>query len=293
MEFYQHPQVLSLADLPDLKKYPARREGRAVKLAFSSAPQDFGIAGPARRPVSVLVQDAGGRTVREGSFEVTLGSAFALRQRTVTAASVNGVATFADLAFDRAATNCTLIATSPDLQRAESAVFSVGPGSGVLRESWSDPVGAEESSTASRQREIVRKAFEVPVRTATNFQARFMAQLIPPQTGEYQFWIANEHLSELWLSTDATPAKKVKIAEVRGDTPYVKWPHTHEASSALVKLAAGKRYHLEVLQRQTAGSTHLSVRWRLPDGTEERPIPASRLAPPEPIGTDSKPTQPR
>jgi PA14 domain. len=43
-------------------------------------------------------------------------------------------------------------------------------------------------------------------------------------------------------------------------------------------LEAGRRYYLEIRQRQNSGSAHLSVRWRLPDGTEQRPIPAERLA---------------
>jgi hypothetical protein len=42
----------------------------------------------------------------------------------------------------------------------------------------------------------------------------------------------------------------------------------------------GKRYHLEVLQKPGGGATQLSVRWRLPNGAEERPIPEARLAPP-------------
>jgi len=31
--------------------------------------------------------------------------------------------------------------------------------------------------------------------------SRMMGWLVPPVTGEYVFWIAADHLSELWLST--------------------------------------------------------------------------------------------
>jgi len=115
----------------------------------------------------------------------------------------------------------------------------------------------------------------------TNFSARFRGFLLPPLTGSYVFWIASEVGSELWLSTDQTAAAKVKIAAVTGDVPYVKWPHTHEVQSAPVALIAGQRYYLEVLQKPDAGSTQLCVRWRLPNGVEQRPIPAARLAPPD------------
>ena len=98
-------------------------------------------------------------------------------------------------------------------------------------------------------------------------------------TGPYEFWIANENVSELWISPNANPADKIKIAEVTRSTPYSKWPHTHEAESAPVNLEAGKHYYLEVLQAQASGSTQLAVRWRLPNGVEERPIPGWRLTP--------------
>jgi len=119
------------------------------------------------------------------------------------------------------------------------------------------------------------------MKLATNFVAQYQGFLIPPITGTYKFWIANESASELWLSTDATPANEIKIGEVTWSTPYCKWPHTHEAESAPVNLEAGRHYFLEVLQQQPAGSTQLAVRWQLPNGVEERPIPACRLLPPD------------
>jgi hypothetical protein len=270
-EYYGHPRVASLDDLPKMRSYSFKSAGKATKLAFAAAPGDFGVGCPARRPISVLVQDARGRTVRDGSHEVTLSGEMALGERSLTVNTVNGVATFPDLVFDRAAKNCLLTATATGLRSATSAQFSIGPGAGLVRETWTDLAPTPEP-------EIVRKAFEVPVVLVTNYHARFTAQLIPPQTGEYRFWIANDDRSELWLSPDAAADNKVKIAAVRGETTYAKWPHTKEAASLPVRLEAGKRYHLEVVQKQHAGSAHLSVRWRLPDGTEEKPIPAARLA---------------
>lgn len=83
------------------------------------------------------------------------------------------------------------------------------------------------------------------------------------------------------FSNNHTAAAKIKIAAVTGEVPYVKWPHTHEAPSAPVALVASRRYYLEVLRKPEAGSTQLGVRWRLPDGVMQRPIPAARLAPPD------------
>ena len=124
---------------------------------------------------------------------------------------------------------------------------------------------------------MLGKAIEVPFNEATNYCARYRGWVLPPATGSYVFWIANEGLSELWLSTDSSPTNKLKIAAVTDRTPYVKWPHTHEAQSVPVTLEAGKRYYIEILHRQLSGSAHLSVRWQLPNGIAQRPIPADRL----------------
>jgi hypothetical protein len=170
------------------------------------------------------------------------------------------------------------------LRSAASPAFQVGPGAGIARAWWTDLKDMNLTELGNLAgpptgREILGKAFEVPVNVATNFEARYQGFLIPPLTGSYKFWIANESISEFWLSADATPAKKTKIAEVTRSTPYSKWPHTHEAESVSVNLEAGKRYYLEVLQQQQSGSTQLAVRWQLPNGVEERPIPGWRMVP--------------
>ena len=41
--------------------------------------------------------------------------------------------------------------------------------------------------------------------------SRMMGWLVPPVTGEYVFWIAADHLSELWLSTDDNPENMIML----------------------------------------------------------------------------------
>jgi hypothetical protein len=204
---------------------------------------------------------------------------------TLTAATVNGVATFPDLKIDKPGNSVALTASSSGLSSAASPPFNIGPGAGILREWWTGLAGRSLPelaglSTQPTGREVLGKALEVPVNTVSNYGARFRGFLLPPLTGSYVFWVANEVASELWLSTNQTVAAKVRIVEVTDRTPYSKWPHTHEAQSVPVNLVAGKRYYLEVLQKPGGGATQLCVRWRLPNGVEERPIPGARLAPP-------------
>ncbi len=285
---YRHPHVLTLDQLPAWKKHPFAAAGTPVKLAFPAAPGSVAVDGVRRRPVTVAVQDAAGRTVRDRTFAVSIALASNSESGhlvgTLTHRTINGIATFADVSLHEPGNACVFVARADGLQSGVSAPFSVGPGEGLLREWWTDLAGVRLDdlsalSSPPAGHEILRQAIEVPFCDATNYGARFRGWLLPPMSGSYVFWIANEGVSELWLSTDATSTNKVKIAAVTEQTPYVKWPHTHEAGSMSVTLEAGKRYYLEILHRQKAGSAHLSVRWRMPNQIEERPIPANRLAP--------------
>jgi len=279
--YYNNPYVLNLGDLPDLKKYPFKPAGRAVKLDFFGAPGEVAIGGTRRSPVTVAVQDKSGRTVREGNYSVTLAlkkSGGARLSGTLTATTVNGIATFPDIKIDAACDSCQLVATAGGLHDAASQAFRVGPGNGLLREWW---IGKNDFSPPPDGAEMLGKALELPVTLATNFSARITGLLIPPQTGAYKFWVASAGVSELWLSSDGSPANKIKIAAVTGSTPYRKWPHINEAESQAITLTAGQRYGFELRQWQDGGSTQLHVRWQLPDGSEERPIPAFRFALPE------------
>jgi len=49
--------------------------------------------------------------------------------------------------------------------------------------------------------------------------SRMMGWLVPPVTGEYVFWIAADHPSELWLSTDDNPEKMIILCSPQFPTP--------------------------------------------------------------------------
>jgi mannan endo-1,4-beta-mannosidase len=283
---YNHPRVLNLGDLPDLKSYPFKPAGDAVKLAFPSAPGDVAVNGLRRRPVTVVVQDSEGRTVRSGSVSVTLTldkSSEKLRLAgTLTQPTVNGVATFADVRLSAPEKGCALIATSDGLSNSVSPRFQCGPGNGLVREWWNDArtIRLEdvlELTVPPAGQEPLLMAFEVPFMRVTNYVARFRGWLLPPEKGAYAFSIASDSGCELWLSTDASQTNRVRIARIGSETPYAKWPHTLQAKSEVIQLEDGKRYFIEVQQKQNAGSAHISLCWKLPNGAEERPIPAEHL----------------
>ena len=124
-----------------------------------------------------------------------------------------------------------------------------------------------------------RDIFEAPTNIGSNFGSRFRGYLCAPTTGSYTFWIASDDHSELWLSTDADPANKVRIAYQTGWTNPRQWTKYATQQSAPISLVAGQQYYIEALYKEDEGGDNMAVGWQLPDGTMERPIPGNRLSP--------------
>ena len=153
----------------------------------------------------------------------------------------------------------------------------------ILREQWNNiggslvsaiPTGGAASSTSQLTQ------LEATTTGIFNYGARVRGYVCVPQTGSYTFYIVSDDGGELWLSTDDTPAKKVRLATCTAWTSGIHdWYRSASQQSAPVPLVAGQRYYLEVLHKQSWGSGYLSVAWKLPNGTMEAPIPGLRLSP--------------
>lgn len=135
------------------------------------------------------------------------------------------------------------------------------------------PVGSPPDLTGERN------MFEAPTNVGSNFGSRFRGYVCVPVSGNYTFWIASDDHSELWLSTDADPANKKRIAHVWGWTTPRQWTKYSTQQSAPVALVAGQQYYIEALYKEDEGGDNMAVGWQLPDGTLERPIPGNRLSP--------------
>ena len=121
--------------------------------------------------------------------------------------------------------------------------------------------------------------FEAPTDVADSYGQRVRGFLLPPNTGDYTFWIASDDYSALYLSTDEAPANKVEIANVPGWTNSREWRKYPAQKSQPIPLVGGQRYYVEAFMAEAGGGDSLAVRWQLPDGTMEEPIPSSRLLP--------------
>jgi|GEM_PF-3859861 len=118
---------------------------------------------------------------------------------------------------------------------------------------------------------------EPPRNINDNFAQRLYGYLCPPLSGMYTLQIAGDDQTELWLSPDETPANMQRIAH--NYTPTLLREFTRlNSQTATVWLSAGRRYYIEARHRDLAGDDFMTVAWTLPNGTQETPIPASRLA---------------
>jgi hypothetical protein len=167
-----------------------------------------------------------------------------------------------------------------------SIPFAVGQSSnGVLREVYLGIAGGAVSDLTSNPNfpsnpslETIQPTFEAPTEFAENYGQRMRALLLPPITGNYTFWIASDDNGALYLSTNEDPATKTQIATVNAWTSSREWTkEPNQQSATNILLTAGQRYYIEALQKEGGGGDNLAVRWRLPNGAIEEPIPNNRL----------------
>ena len=120
-----------------------------------------------------------------------------------------------------------------------------------------------------------------PPNIGDDYGLRIRGYLIPPDDGEYTFWIASDNESELWLSTDDTEGNRALLAYHTGYTGVNNWDKYPEQQSAPVTLVADQRYYIEVLFKEDGGDDHVSVGWAKPGEGTTAPsevIPPSALA---------------
>lgn len=132
--------------------------------------------------------------------------------------------------------------------------------------------------------------FETKQYWGNNYGSRMRGYICVPQTGNYTFWISSDDNSQLWLSTDESPANKRLIASVTGATPFRNYDKYPSQKSISIALVGGRKYYIEALHKEGTGNDFISVGWQLPNGAMERPIPGNRLIPIDLVGDNKRPS---
>jgi len=152
----------------------------------------------------------------------------------------------------------------------------------ILREFWTSVRGTTVDKIPYQlppNGKVLINKFEGPENLMDNYGTRISGYIYPPLTGSYYFWIASDEQGELWLSKNDSVEHKTRIAYVPTASYFQEWSKFPEQKSEGIHLEAGKKYYIEALHKESLKIDHISVGWRLPDGTLERPIPGNRLSP--------------
>ena len=147
--------------------------------------------------------------------------------------------------------------------------------------------------------DVVRQlaSFEVPVNQADSFGETLEGLFLPPVTGDYVFFVCSDDDSDLFLSSDATPANKVLIAQETTWSNNQNWtgsdggstltqkrsdkfqvdpanPTTPPPFASGIHLVAGTPYYIEGVHHEGTGGDDFSANYKLigdPDPVNSTP----------------------
>jgi uncharacterized repeat protein (TIGR01451 family) len=173
--------------------------------------------------------------------------------------------------------NDTLVSSGGERLEAARLIPGVNTGT-ILREFWTGITGVNVTNLTSNANYPnnptsfdYRTNFTAPVDWADNMGQRMRGWVYPPVSGEYTFWISGDDESQLFLSTDETPANATMIANVPTWTGSLQWNTFTSQKSVKITLEAGKPYYIEALMKEGAGGDNLAAAWELP-GTSTGPV---------------------
>lgn len=100
-----------------------------------------------------------------------------------------------------------------------------------------------------------------------NYFLRIRGTITPPESGDYQLFIACDDQGEFWFSTDESTANLTKIAWLDTYTSKNKWTANATQKSAVLHLEAGKKYYFEAFLREASSSDFIQLAWARNGGT--------------------------
>jgi hypothetical protein len=131
--------------------------------------------------------------------------------------------------------------------------------------------------------QAVLVTFNTPEEQGDNYAERVQCLFTPPAAGNYTFFITSDDNSDLFLSTDATPANKVLIAQETAWSNPLTWLTDDGGGQVAQKrsdqfvaaggtgpqapngyaLAAGQQYYLEAVHAEGGGGDNVGVTVKL------------------------------
>jgi uncharacterized repeat protein (TIGR01451 family) len=115
--------------------------------------------------------------------------------------------------------------------------------------------------------------------TGDSYGTRVRGYIRPTVTGNYTFIITGDDDIELYLSTDANPTNKTRIAYFNGWTNVTEYTKFPTQTSVTISLVAGQNYYTELLHKEGSGGDNFQVYWKTPSSSVNTIIPGANLVP--------------
>ncbi|RYD47676.1 MAG: hypothetical protein EOP85_05025, partial [Verrucomicrobiaceae bacterium] len=104
-------------------------------------------------------------------------------------------------------------------------------------------------------------------------------QFIAPSSGAHQFWISGDDQTQLYISTDGTPANLQLKASHTPYSGYQVFNASAAQATGPIQMVAGQPYYFEARMKQGGFGNHLTVAWQEP-GKTRIVLPARFVAQP-------------
>lgn len=132
-------------------------------------------------------------------------------------------------------------------------------------------------------------SFDLPRSWADYYGTRVRGYLIPPATGDYQFYVSADDYAQVSINTTNTTFNSLtQIINSQGYSEYKRWDRREDQASAPIRLNAGQAYPIELLHREKNGGDHAVLAWKQPGSEEISIISGNFLTPATPAEPASK-----
>lgn len=256
---------------------------RTVTLTFSENLDPVSAANAANYSVSPSVAVTAAAVKRN---VVTLTTAAQTPGAVAYTVTVNGVLDTSKnpVAVDSKALFYSYLALKTGVLKISSWYGITSPGTPAVQELYDDP--RYQAGTPDDVGSVFsfNSRDYYPTDAIEQYGATVEGYLTPTEAGNYHFFIRSDDASELWISTDDTPANLVLQAQETGCCNSYQEPDlgAEETTAAPITLAANQRYFIRAVYKEGGGGDYVEVAWRKEGDTTPaaslRPIPGQFLS---------------
>ena len=163
-------------------------------------------------------------------------------------------------------------------------IVVIGTAGNLTRQVWSTPLSGSGVSTVPvwtvPTSTTTITSLQAPANEGDNFGDRIQGYITAPITGNYTFQVSSDENVELWVSSNAEPAHRLKRAwVVNGSVPPGSYTTLPSQTSYQMQMKAGNAYYIEAIRRETTGADHLSIAWMKPGDAVAEIVPGYALSP--------------